>query len=209
MVLVTIDRLLVRLRHVPSRAAELDSLKQRLRAERDARPGDDERAIARAIRELKQRVARATGEVSSCSRCAIGLPAPGGTFAGGHCCSGHTAEIFGDDDVAALAQAGTRPRDLAAPRDEHAGCAFRAPTGCTLDPGDRAALCLRYVCDELRRELHRAGRLDELERLIGELEHAHAHFARLRTARLDREWLDEVAPTSPAPAARAAAPRRR
>jgi len=193
-VLVGIDRLLRRVRQVPSRAAELRELTGRLRLERAAIPGDDERAAAIAIRGLKATLSRTVGEVSCCSSCARGMPLPGGAFAGGHCCSGHTPEIFDEVEVAALAQAGTRPRDLPAPTSEHAGCAFRAPTGCSLAAENRAALCHRYVCDDLRRELHRGGRLDEIERLSSELDAAYRRFAKLREARLDREWLDEVAP---------------
>ncbi|MGE5184939.1 MAG: hypothetical protein ACM31C_22880 [Acidobacteriota bacterium] len=204
--IVTVDRLLARLRHgAPTRAAELASLKRRLRRERAARPAADERATALHVRELKAEITHAIGDVSCCTSCAQGLPAPGGIFAGGHCCSGDTSVIFGDDDVAALAQAGTRAGDLVAPRTEHAGCAFRGQTGCTLAPTERATLCLRYVCNDLRRELHRAGRLDEVERLIGELESAHARFAAQRAARLDREWLAELSAEQTAPSA---APRR-
>jgi len=193
-VLVALDRLLARVRQVPSRAAELRELTGRLRAERAAEPDPDERAAAGELRALKTALTRATGAVTSCASCARGMPLPGGAFAGGHCCSGHTPELFSDDEVAALAQAGTRVRDLPAPTTDHAGCAFRGPTGCTLEPEHRPALCHRFVCDDLRRELHRLGRLDEVERLCGELDAAYGRFARLRAARLDREWLDEVAP---------------
>jgi hypothetical protein len=60
------------------------------------------------IRSLKVRLAAATGAVSSCGRCAIGTPWPGGAYDGGHCCSGRTEDLFGEGEVAALAQAGTR-----------------------------------------------------------------------------------------------------
>jgi hypothetical protein len=194
-VFVALDRLLRR--QVRSRAAELRELTTRLRAERAATPGADERATALAIRELKTALTRTIAEVSCCTSCARGMPLPGGAFAGGHCCSGHTPEIFDEVEVAALAQAGTRPRDLPAPTTEHAGCAFRGPTGCSLAAENRAALCHRYVCDDLRRELYTKGRLDEVERLCGELDDAYRTFAKLREARLDREWLDEVAPQAP------------
>ena len=191
--LIAIDRLLVRLRHVPSRAAELADLRQRLRAARTARPDPDERAAALEIRALKERLAATFGEPACCTGCAAGRPRPGGAFSGGHCCSGRTADLFVDDEVAALAQAGTAPRELEAPRGEHAGCAFRGETGCTLAPGARTTLCLRFVCDELARDLHARGRLDEIEGLIAALEEAYARFSRLRRARLDREWLAAVA----------------
>jgi hypothetical protein len=193
-VLVTLDRLLRRVRQVPSRASELRELTGRLRAERAATPGPEEHGAALAIRVLKTALATATAGASCCSSCARGMPLPGGAFAGGHCCSGHTPEIFDEVEVAALAQAGTRPRDLIAPTTDHAGCAFRGETDCSLAPENRAALCHRYVCDDLRRDLHARGRLDEIEGLCGELDAAYREFAKLREARLDREWLDEVAP---------------
>lgn len=184
---VPIERLFAR--QARSRAAELVALKRRLRAER----ATSERDEAMQIRSLKARLAAATGAGSSCGRCAIGRPWPGGAYDGGHCCSGQTEELFGADEVAALAQAGTRPRDLIAPRGEHPGCAFRGSIGCTLEAEHRPALCLRFVCDDLRRELHQRGRLDEVEALAAELEQALARFAAALAARREREWLAAVA----------------
>jgi hypothetical protein len=192
-VLVPARRLLARLRQVPSRAAELTALGRRLAAERAVRAGAEERAVAATMRALKERLAALTAAPACCTRCAAGRPWPGGAFAGGHCCSGSTADIFVDDEVAALAQAGTRPRDLSPPVTEHAGCAFRGATGCTLAAGDRPSLCGRYLCDELRAALHADGRLDEIEAVTRALDDAYARFRRLRAARLDQAWLDEVA----------------
>ena len=190
--LVPARRLLARVRQVPTRTAELAALRRRLRAARADAPGDDERVLADRIRALKQALSAAIAAPACCTGCAAGQPAPGGTFAGGHCCSGVTADIFVDDEVAALALAGTRPGDLAGPRTEHAGCAFRGPTGCTLTPGDRATLCARYLCDDLRRELHADGRLDAIEALVAELGETFARFRALRAARLERAWLDAL-----------------
>lgn len=184
---VPIERLFAR--QARSRAAELVALKRRLRAEQ----ATSERDEAMQIRSLKARLAAATGAGSSCGRCAIGRPWPGGAYDGGHCCSGQTEELFGADEVAALAQAGTRPCDLIAPRGEHPGCAFRGSIGCTLEAEHRPALCLRFVCDDLRRELHQRGRLDEVEALAAELEQALARFAVALAARREREWLAAVA----------------
>ena len=184
---VPIERLFTR--QVRSRAAELGALKRRMRAER----ATSERDEALQIRSLKVRLAAATGAVSSCGSCATGKPWPGGAYDGGHCCSGQTEELFTAEDVAALAQAGTRPRDLVAPRGEHPGCAFRGPAGCTLSAEHRPVICVRFLCDDLRGELHRRGRLDEVEALAAELEHALAGFAAALAARREREWLDAVA----------------
>ena len=138
---------------------------------------------------MKRALADATGAVSACSSCGKGMPPPGGAFAGGHCCSGNTADLFSDDEVAMLAQTGTRPGDLTAPTTAHAGCAFRAPTRCTLEVEDRPALCARYACTTLRHELFDRGRLDEIERLEADLDTAYRRFATLRAGRLDDELL--------------------
>lgn len=190
--LIALDRLLVRVRQVPSRAAELVALRDRLRRELRARPDAEELAAAAEVRRLKHALAGASGAVDECSRCGTGMPLPGGAFAGGFCCQAATADLFSDDEVALLAQGGTRLGDLTAPRSKHAGCSFRGETGCTLPTADRPAVCVRFACTELRRELHRKGRLDELERIEAALDEAYGRFARLRAARLDREWLDEL-----------------
>jgi hypothetical protein len=52
---------------------------------------------------------------------------------------------------------------------------------------------LRFVCDDLRSERHRRGRLDEVEALAAELATALARFATALAARREREWLDAVA----------------
>jgi hypothetical protein len=100
---------------------------------------------------------RLLGSPRACARCARGHPLPAGRFPGGHCCSGSTLVLFSVDEVAALKLAGTRPGRLEVPRTEQCGCAFRGPTGCSLDPADRPSICARYVCLALRQELTRAG----------------------------------------------------
>ena len=189
---VALNRLLVRLRHVPSRAAELSALRERLRAELRAEPDAEELAAAHEVRRLKRALADATGAVEECSRCGTKMPPPGGAFAGGYCCQAATADLFSDDEVALLAQGGTRLADLEAPRSLHAGCTFRGDKGCTLETEDRPAVCVRFACNELRRELHRKGRLDAIEVLETALDEAYNQFARLRAARLDCEWVELV-----------------
>lgn len=187
--LVAVERLLIRIRQVPSRADELVALRQRLRAERAARAGDDEQAAARELRALKLRLAAALAAVSACAGCAAGRRWPRGAFDGGDCCSGVTADLFSADEVAALAQSGTRPHHLRAPRGEHPGCAFRGPTGCTLRPGDRPERCVRYTCNLLRRELRGRGDLAQIDLLREALQRTMDRFAALRRARLDDELL--------------------
>jgi hypothetical protein len=186
--LVSVQRLLVRVRQVRSRADELVELHRRLRVARAEPPDPDERAAALALRAIKARLADLTSGATSCGRCAVNRPWPRGVFAGGDCCSGDTAELFDDDELAALAQAGTRARDLTAPRTEHAGCAFRGAAGCTLSPKDRPGRCLHYLCDRLRGELHARGQLDAIEALAAELDRVMQAFVAAREAHRDRAW---------------------
>jgi len=172
---------------VPSRADELVALRRRVRGARPDRARDEERTIALAIRELKVRVSAALGEVRSCARCA-GDRGPNDAFSGGDCCGGVTAELFSDEEVAALVLAGTRPRHLLqAPRGVHAGCAFRGVTGCTLTPEHRPQRCVNYICQILRRELHARGDLGALEDQLVELQQLMKRFVALRGARFEDE----------------------
>lgn len=187
--LIGIERLLVRTRQVPARADELIALRARLRTERAASPSDDERTAALALRELKIQVSDALAAVSSCASCATGKRFPRGAFPGGDCCTGVTADLFSTDEVAALAQAGTRPGDLRAPRTVLAGCAFRGALGCTLEAQHRPERCVSYMCSVLRRELHTRGELAAIDAMVSELQRAMARFAALHSTRLDDEIL--------------------
>jgi hypothetical protein len=186
-VLVSVERLLIKLRQPASRVDELVELRGRLRAQRVAAAGDDERALAHAIRAMKLAIAGELHGVESCGSCATGFPWPLGHYQGGACCAGVTADIFDDNEVAALALAGTRTRHLTPPHDDHAGCAFRGATGCSLPAAHRPARCVHYVCDTLRRELHARGRLDAIESALAALDRDMREFAAIRRARLDRE----------------------
>jgi hypothetical protein len=193
-VFVPIERVVMRLRQPASRAAELAALRQRLRAERARTVGHDEPALAAEVVRGKRAVAVAIGSVASCGSCAARQPWPVGGFAGGACCAGVTAEVFDDRELAALAVAGTRPRDLRPPagRESHAGCAFRGAEACSLALEHRPARCVHYACDTLRAELHRGGRLDDVEAQLAELDRAMRAFTAAYRARLDREVLAPV-----------------
>lgn len=187
--LIAVERLLVRVRHVRSRADELIELRGRLRSERAAVPSEAERAAAHEVHTLKLQVAVAIADVAACASCAHGKRFPRGAFSGGDCCSAVTADLFSDDEVAALAQAGTRPRDLRPPRTVHAGCAFRGETGCTLAPAHRPGRCVHYTCTILRRELRGRGDRARIDTLLDALRRAQQQFAELHRARLDDELL--------------------
>jgi hypothetical protein len=193
-VFVPLERLMIRLRQPASRAAEVVALRQRLRAERASLVAEDERAQAAEVARAKLAVAAAIGSVASCGSCAARQPWPVGGFAGGACCSGVTAHVFDDHELAALGRAGTRPRDLRPPtgRDAHAGCAFRGADACSLALEHRPARCVHYACDTLRTELHRGGRLDAVEAELAGLNRAMQAFTAIRRARQDREVLAPV-----------------
>lgn len=191
---VPVERLMMRLRQPASRAAEVAALRQRLRAERVSAVDGEERALAAEVARAKLAVAAGIGNVASCGSCAVRQPWPVGGFAGGACCAGVTADLFDDHELSALAGAGTRPRDLRPPagRDAHAGCAFRGAESCALALEHRPARCVRYVCDTLRAELHRRGRLDGVEAQLAELDRAMRAFTAVHRARQDREVLAPV-----------------
>jgi hypothetical protein len=193
-VFVSVERLLMRLRQPASRAAELAALRERLRTERASAVADDERAAAAEVARAKLATAAAIGKVGSCGSCATRQPWPIGGFAGGACCAGATADMFDEHELAALARAGTRPRDLHPPsgRDSHAGCAFRGAEACSLALEHRPARCVHYVCDALRVELHRGGRLDAVEAQLAELDRAMQAFIAAHRARQDREVVAPV-----------------
>jgi hypothetical protein len=189
-VLIAVERLLIKLRQPASRAAELIELRRRVRAE----PLEDatEHALAAEVHAAKLAVVCALTEVTSCASCATGQPWPNGHYSGGDCCCGVTNEVFDDHEVAALAHAGTRARDLVAAKGDHAGCAFRGERGCSLEVVHRPARCVHYVCDTLRHELHDRGQLDDIEAKLRGLNGAMQAFKVARLARIDREVADEI-----------------
>jgi len=180
-VLISTRHLVDRLRQPRARADQLRALRERLQRARDASPTTDEEvALARQLRELRERLDQAVGAVRSCSGCAVGHPEPFGHWQGGHCCGGRTEDLFTDDELAALALAGTTPGRLTPPRSELAGCVFRGPTGCSLAVRDRPNLCVRFLCRELEGELTVRGDRREIAAIQAELAGCFARFAALR-----------------------------
>jgi hypothetical protein len=181
-VFVRVERLLMKLRQPASRADELNALRQRMRDELVADIRDDERALARDVHAAKLAVSAELTDVTSCAKDS------------GACCAGVTAHLFDDRELAALVGAGTRLADLTPPakHEAHDGCAFRGPRGCTLATEHRPARCVHYVCNELRRELHRKGRLDTVEALLAELNAAMQRFGQVHSERMDREVLEPL-----------------
>jgi hypothetical protein len=192
-VLIAVERLLIKVRQPRSRADELIALRRRLRHERARPVAEDQRALAHDVRDRKLAVAAELHSIASCRTCATGAPWPRGGYDGGDCCAGVTADLFDDNELSALAHAGTRPRDLTPPAgaDTHAGCAFRGPRGCTLEVEHRPGRCVHYLCDTLRRELHARGRLDAIELKLADLNRTMQRFVAVHQAGLD---LDILAP---------------
>ncbi len=172
-----------RVQHERTRADELVELRRRFRS---ATPPEDltdeERALAQELRERRQAVLDALGEVQSCRGCARGHPLPNGRWSGGHCCGGRTEGVFSDEEVEALQAGGTRPGDLRAPRGDHAGCAFRGETGCSLQVVNRPSICVRYLCRDLMGELARRGDLRKVMALCVALDATFGRFNALREA---------------------------
>ena len=185
--LISVERLLIRLRQPRTRADELIELRRRLREEVAAETSDEERVLAYEVHARKLVVSEELNAVSSCRSCATGQPWPVGHYAGGACCSGVTADLFDAPELAVLVHAGTRLRDLTPPRDDHAGCAFRGEHGCSLEGQHRPARCVHYICDTLRHELYDRGQLDTIERKLADLDQAMQRFKAVHRARIDRE----------------------
>ena len=193
-VLIAVERLLIKLRQPASRAEEMIELRRRARAERAAEVGDEERRLAGEVHARKLAVAAELHGVVSCGSCAKGAPLPRGHYDGGDCCAGSTADMFDDNELAALVHAGTRARDLTPPGhdDAHAGCGFRGPRGCTLEVAHRPSRCVHYVCDVLRRELHTRGQLDDIEAKLDALNDSMRRFTAVHQARRDREVVGPI-----------------
>ena len=189
--LISVERLLIKLRQPAPRADELIDLRRRLRDEVASEADEEERQLAHAVHARKLEVSAEVRAVSSCGSCAIRLPWPLGGYDGGACCSGVTAELFDDTELAALAQTGTRTRHLVPPprTDAQAGCAFRGSRGCTLEVAHRPSRCVQYVCDTLRHELHDRRELDVIEAKLVGLHYARQRFSSVHQARRDREVL--------------------
>ena len=184
--------LLDRLRHPASRARELARLRSlfaQMPAADDPGASPEEAQLASELRRLREELSRALGEVQSCRGCARGHPLPFGRWTGGHCCGGRTENLFTEHEVAALKLGGTTPAQLTPPRSDHCGCTFRGPTGCTLQPGDRPNVCVRYFCAELTEELRGRGDFADLRALCTKLDQTFDRFVAVRSARLSDEEL--------------------
>lgn len=171
----------------------LRQLRRALRRERAAgRPSDQERELALRLRVSRERIARDAGVLQACARCAASYPLPASTWAGGYCCSGRTEALFDELELASLGAASTRPRHLRSWRSDVAGCIFRGPKGCGLPPLHRPNKCLRYLCPDAQRELHARGALELVEALCRDNERQFEHLARLRLARLEDSFCEEL-----------------
>ncbi len=179
--LIAARHLVDRLRQPRSRADEILAVRRRLVAQPGpSQASDEELALARELRRLREELTGALRDVQACGGCARGRSLPHGRWNGGHCCGGRTEEIFTDDELRALRLSGTTPARLVAPRTDHAGCAFRGPVGCSLEVADRPNLCVRYLCRSLEGELAERGDLADAKKLAGALGETFTRFSRTR-----------------------------
>ena len=192
--LVPLRRLVARVKAPASRTDDLRQLRARMKQQPARRAVTRrERDMADRLRALREALSE-LGPVSACATCSRGMPLPQGRWDGGHCCSGDTHDVFSDDELFALTIAGTAPRHLQTPTGDQAGCAFRGERGCTLSPVDRPNVCVRYLCRDLRTELHVRGALMPVVEGIDEMEHLFGELSVLRKQRADRAELRAVHP---------------
>jgi hypothetical protein len=187
--LISVRRLVERVRGRRARSTDVASVKQKLdEAPRPDQVSPELLALALEMHALRAELTQKLSGVRSCSGCARGYPLPYGRWSGGHCCGGRTEALFTADEIASLALAGTRAARIDGPPAEAAGCAFRGPAGCSLEPVDRPNLCVRYTCRELEAELAQAGTRREVEALQIALKACFERFIRLRAeAEVERE----------------------
>jgi hypothetical protein len=173
-----------------TRADELRELRGQLRAQ--AGPGVAslaEKRLALKLRELRERLAAQFTPVEACTRC--GQP-PSTGWPGGDCCSARTRDLFSDHELAALRLAGTTPAHLKPPRAGHVGCAFRGPSGCSLEAAHRPCVCIGYACRQLQVELHRRGDGQANVRLQDELHAVFQRFVAERKRRMEASLFEEL-----------------
>jgi hypothetical protein len=149
--------------------------------------GAGEAEIAAELLRLRRALTEALAGVEACGGCARGHPLPHGRWHGGHCCGTRTELVFTEDEVGALRLSGTTPARLLPPEGDHAGCAFRGPEGCSLDPADRPNICVRFICRELEEELDERGDRRAVKAIAASLGDAFERFRRLRAARVVAE----------------------
>jgi hypothetical protein len=187
-VLISAQHLVDRLRHPRSRADEVAALRRRFAgAPGPERVSAGEAEAAAELIRLRRELVEALSGVASCGRCARGHPLPHGRWPGGHCCGTRTDLVFTEDEVAALRLSGTTPARLRPPEGDHAGCAFRGPASCSLDPADRPNICVRYLCRELEEELRARGDRRAVKAIAAALGEAFERFRRLRALRIAAE----------------------
>lgn len=192
--IVPVAYLIDRMRHPQSRANQLQRLRERMARARPhaAACTPRERELALEMRRLRALISGKLGGVRRCTRCAVRYPLPHGRWDGGYCCGTDTEKVFTDDELASLVISGTSMRRLVAPRSDHAGCVFRGPNGCSVDPADRPSICARYLCLDLVGELRGRGDLAEIDRHCRRLSALFSEFVQALRHRADREQQEEM-----------------
>jgi hypothetical protein len=189
-VFVSARYVLDRLSGPRTRADELYHLRRQLLAQ--AGPGVASRAeeqLSLRLRQLRDQMAAQFGPTEACAHCV--QPQSTG-WPGGSCCSAHTRDLFTDHELAALRLVGTTPSHLKPPRARHLGCAFRGPSGCSLEVAHRPCVCVGYACRELQIELHRRGVGQANVQLQEELRVVFERFVAQRKQRMEASLFEEL-----------------
>ena len=150
----------------------------------------EEWELADTLRRLREEMIATIQPVSACATCGRGFPLPNGRWDGGYCCGGTTENVFSQAELASIRASGTKPGDLRIREYEQAGCAFRCPNGCILEPAHRPNLCVRYACRMLNREYDERGISSEVRRIASSIQRTFSRFETLRNRRIEHEFLD-------------------
>src|SRR5689334_10220659 len=98
--LLSARHLVDRWRHPRSRAREVLEVRKRLLAQTSPADASEElRAAAEDLARLRVELTEALrrADLRTCHACARGRSLPHGRWDGGHCCGGHTHDIFTED----------------------------------------------------------------------------------------------------------------
>lgn len=166
-----------------TRADEMNVVRCRLAQQAGsgvASPAEEQLAVR--LRLLREELAARVGQVEACGQCVRPRSA---SWPGGHCCSGHTQNLFTDHELGALKLSGTTAAELRPPCADHAGCAFRGHRGCSLGAAHRPCLCVSYMCRELQSELYQRGDGPAIARLCEQLRVTFECFVTKRNERLE------------------------
>ena len=186
------------LKYEPSQAKELLSLRQHITKCKKETFDTQEQILAKEMLQLRREITTLLNEQpnTACSTCAKRHPLPTSLWNGGLCCSGKTANLFSDDEVASLVASKIRKIVLTPPSNKQAGCLFRGATGCSLSPDFRPNICIYYMCRDLSKELSLNNRFKTIHQKGEQLQKKFQEFQETRKTRQDQiellKWEKEI-----------------